>query len=210
MSRRVAFLVGALSAQIDDSLRFVYTLEQNKQSYSGQPASISITLIELTYELIFLRIFGFWESFLEQTFVRLMCGYSITGGPEPLLTGQSYSATLSDAYSRLLGTQHYVAWYVPSDMVGRCRRFFDGGNFELVIASATQILQDQSTTRHQIAHVQAHATIKFDDMSMRLVGKRYPGSRPGRFLRSNRAGTNQSWLEHFSAQLKGLSIQIAR
>jgi hypothetical protein len=211
MPRAVAFLADAFDSDVLQALDFVRTLEANKVAFPGQPSSLSTMMLELSYELAFLRIFGFWESFLEETFVRLLCGYERgAGNQEALLAGQSYSRTIPMATTRMLGGLNYVAWYVPSDVVGRCRRYFDGSNFELVIASARQILTDQSVTRHQIAHVQTHAATRFDVMTMRLVGRRFRASRPGRFLRTVHTAPAQRWLDHFTGQLRGLANQIAR
>jgi len=211
MPRSVGFLADAFDNNTSQALDFVRTLETNKVAFAGHPSSLSTTSLELSYELAFLRIFGFWESFLEETFVRLLCGYERGGGnQEALLAGQSYSGTIPDATTRMLAGLKYVAWYVPSDMVGRCRRHFDGSNFELVVASARQILADQSVTRHQIAHVQTHAATRFDSMTMRLTGRRFRGSRPGRFLRTVHTAPAQHWLDHFTGQLRGLANQIAR
>jgi hypothetical protein len=211
MPRSIAFLADAFDTQSSQALQFIQVLELNRVAFTGQPSSLTMTALELSYELAFLRIFGFWESFLEQCFVRLLCGYERgSGNQELLLTGQSYSPTIPDATTRMLAGSKYVAWYVPSDIVGRCRKYFIGANFELVVASATLLLSDQSATRHQIAHVQSHATTQFDAVTMRLTGKRIRGSRPGRFLRAVQTPPNQRWLDHFSGQLSGLANQIAR
>ena len=67
-------------------------------AFSGEPESLTVTGLELSYELAYLRIFGFWESFLEQCFVRLLCGYERgSNGPETMLTGQPYSSKIEDA-----------------------------------------------------------------------------------------------------------------
>jgi hypothetical protein len=210
MPKSVTFLADALDGRVANTLAFVDLVEQNKINAAGEAWSIDVSQIELIYELAFLRMFGFWESFLEQLFLRLLCGYERSVGNEPLLAGQSYSKKIEDAQARILSGKNFVSWYVPSDMVGRSRKFFDGSNFEMVIASAKVILEDQSTFRHQIAHVQEHASAKFDAMTMRLINKRVRGSRPGRLLRSPRGAAGQNWLRHLSGQLIGLANQLAR
>jgi hypothetical protein len=211
MPQSIEFLADAFDTQSLQALNFIQLLETNRVAFTGQPSSLNTTALELSYELAYLRIFGFWESFLEQSFVRLLCGYERGGGnQEVLLTGQSYSATITQATTRMLAGNRYVAWYVPSDIVGRCRRYFVGANLEFVVASANQILSDQSATRHQIAHVQSHARTQFDAVTMRLTGKRFRASRPGRFLRTIHTQPNRRWLDHFAGQLRGLANQIAR
>jgi hypothetical protein len=39
-----------------------------------------VARVELLYELAYLRIFVEWELFLEQTFLRYLCGYVSIGG----------------------------------------------------------------------------------------------------------------------------------
>src|SRR5260221_12742426 len=47
-----------------------------------------VARVELLYELAYLRIFVEWELFLEQTFLRYLCGYvSISGGGVRSLPG---------------------------------------------------------------------------------------------------------------------------
>lgn len=210
MPRTVGFLADELDARIAELLQLVADFEQNKASYQGGPGALSIKSLELSYELAFLRIFASWEEFLEEGFARLLCGYHRgAAGQEPLKPGETYSTTIPGAQARVLAGKNFVTWYVPSDVVGRCRRFFDSSNFETVIASATSILNDQSLVRHQIAHTQAHAKAQFDAMTMRLEGKRFPNSRPGKFLRLTRSD-GRTWLEFLSSQLRNLANQIAR
>ena len=208
MTRSVQFLKTSFDEQADKAEAFVNLLEDNKNEFADGTSVITQYAVEISYELAYLRLFGAWESFLEEVFVRYLCGYSRgLDLQEPLLAGQTYSTTLSAAEARLLSGRSYVSWYVPSEIVSRCRRFFSGGNFEYVVSSASQILEDQRCTRHQIAHVQKHATRNFDNMTTRLVGKRFPGSSAGRFLRSQRPGGGR-WLFHFSIQLRGLASQL--
>lgn len=206
--RSVDFLKRDFDNRVASSLRFVRAMERNRLAYT-EIDRISSIMIDDIYELAFLRIFGFWESFLEEVFKRLLCGYEVRGSQEQLVAGQAYSSTVFDAEARILNGRRYVSWYVPSDVVGRCRRFFSASDFEHVIASANLLLNDQGITRHQIAHVQTHATAQFDTMTMRLVGRRFRGSRPGKFLRSLEPPSTQFWLDRFAGQLMGLAGQIA-
>ncbi len=208
MPRSVEFLEGRFGDAADAALRFVELLERNRDEFSVGASVIDRFSVEIAYELAFLRLFGSWESFLEEIFVRLLCGYERSGGDqEPLKAGESYSNKIGHAETRMLNGRRYVSWYVPSDIVGRCRGFFSHGNLEAVIASATVVLEDQRVVRHQIAHVQKHASSMFDSTTMRLVGRRFPASSAGRFLRSD-ANPGVRWLEHFAVQLKGLAHQI--
>lgn len=154
MSRSTDFLGVTLQDKISATLGLVELLEQNKENAKGSYWSISLPAIETFHEVAFLRIFGYWESFLEQLFFRLMCGYETSHGPESLPAGKKYFRSIQDASLDAHGSRNYLSWYVPSEIVGRSRKYFDGGNFEMTIASASTILADHSVMRHQISHVQ--------------------------------------------------------
>ena len=47
---------------------------------AGRQAGWHISRVELLYELAFLRMFIAWETLLEQTFYRYLCGYLSVGG----------------------------------------------------------------------------------------------------------------------------------
>lgn len=172
---------------------------------------IGLTSIELSYELAFLRIFLAWEIFLEQTFLRLLCGYAPLGGvQEQLLPGITYSRNIAAAETMVLGGRNFRLWYNPAHLIGRARGYFANGNFEFVISSNQSALEELAAIRHRIAHAQEHARQEFDDATMSLASRRYPGSRPGRFLRDWRRNSvpPSRWLSSISADLLGLARQI--
>lgn len=177
----------------------------------GRNHQIGLTSLELSYELAFLRVFLAWEIFLEEVFLRLLCGYAPRGGVrEPLQPGVSYCRTITDAELVVLGGQHYKLWHNPLHIVGRARSFFQGGHFELVIASNQASLHDFARIRHRVAHAQKHAKREFDVVTMSMASRRYPASRPGRFLRDWRRHVVPP-ARHFSAitsDLLGLARQI--
>jgi hypothetical protein len=180
-------------------------------SQSGNSSQIGIAAIELTYELAFLRMFLAWEVFLEEVFLRLICGYAPRGGaPEPLAPGQTYRRTIGDAETDVLRGKAYRLWHNPSEVINRARGFLSGSNFELIIASKQSDLDDYAAIRHRIAHAQEHARVRFDSVTMALAARRYRGSRPGRFLRDwkTRAIPPTRYLTAISNDLAALARQI--
>jgi hypothetical protein len=172
---------------------------------STQP-QIGVVTIELAYELAFLRVFLAWEVFLEDVFLRLLCGYARSGGAlEPLAAGQNYRRTLADAEIAVLQGRAYKLWHNPTDVVDRAKIFFTGSAFELAIASKQADLGYYAAIRHRIAHAQEHARIQFDLATMQLAARRYRGSRPGRFLRDWKRGTMLP-TRHFSAIVDDLAV----
>lgn len=166
--------------------------------------------VEISYELAFIRIFLAWETLLEDCFVRLLCGYAHSLGQEPLIAGANYERNTSSAERKLLGTRSYVLWHNPEVAIKRCRAFFSGSRYELVIRSGQTSIEKYAAVRHRIVHAQEHARHEFDAATMSLVGRRYAASRPGRFLRDWDRGssTPTRWIEKISDELEGFAYQI--
>lgn len=175
-----------------------------------------IARLELLYELALMRIFIEWETFLEETFFRYLCGYSSAFGRATIASG-IYFASLAAAEAAVLGGQPYAFWYNPTKVISRSRRFFPSSSgipssrHEIVVASSTARLECIAAVRHRIVHGQRDARLKFDTATMHLCGKRYRGARPGKFLRDWDASSSSSkrWLESIGDELCGLASQIA-
>jgi hypothetical protein len=165
--------------------------------------------IEQLYELAFLRIFIEWEVFLEQTFVRYLCGYrSIHGQYTP--TSGRYCSSISTAEALIFGSNGFALWHNPNRIVSRSQQHLTSCTHEVVISSNISRLENFSAVRHRLAHGQGDAKKKFDIATMALCGRRYPSGRPGRFLRDwDRSVTpNRRWLEAMGLELVGLARQI--
>ncbi len=166
--------------------------------------------IEHLYELAFLRVFIEWEIFLEQTFVRYLCGYRSIHGLYPPTAG-SYCTTIFAAGSLIFGTNGFALWHNPTRVVNRSQQHLTLCPHEVVIQSNIARLEHFAAVRHRIAHGQIDAKRKFDAATMALCGRRYRGGRPGRFLRDwDRSVTpSRRWLEAVGLELVGLARQIA-
>jgi len=171
---------------------------------------ITLADVEYTYELAFLRIFLAWESLLEDALTRLICGYSRSGGQEPLISGTNYYKTIANAEAAILGRRDYELWHSPAQVIQRARQFLTGSHYELVIASASARIAHMAAIRHRIAHSQSHAERQFDTATMTLAGKRYRASRPGRFLRDWVSGAMppSRWISALALELGNLAAQI--
>src|SRR4051794_35836158 len=98
------------------------------------------------YEAAYLLAFSAWESFLEQAFLRFMCGYSNTSGVPAPTTHWQRRSTIGPAYATLLAISpnkpQYLLWHGPSSVIQRSRMCFAAGSHELVISSAKQDIED--------------------------------------------------------------------
>ena len=211
MPRYLPNLSREFKVEIDKAVFFVRELETASvvlKVGGNVSARIEASSLELAYELAYLRIFVAWETFLEQVFLRLMCGYVRRGSvQEPLIAGTDYCRTILIAERRLLGSRQFVPWHNPNSVLRTVRQFFLNGGFELVISSAQSELNKYAAIRHRVAHAQDHARKEFDRVSMSLTSRRYKASRPGRLLRDNFQDGGQPirWLVKISYELLGLA-----
>ena len=160
--------------------------------------------LEALYELAFLRVFVAWETFLEESFWRYLCGYASArfGAAIPK---SHFCANLQSAERLVLGGKPFRLWYDPSTVVTRSKTHLVNGRHEIVVSSAVGRLEDFSRIRHRIVHGQRDAKARFDSATMTLAGRRYAASRPGRFLRDYQSGTKTRWLEAIVIELGSLA-----
>jgi hypothetical protein len=209
--RYLPLLADDLEAECRNLLSFARRLEVNHAALRAPNSCLTLTGLELSYELIFLKIFLLWEDFQEQVFLRLLTGYASNGGQEVFLPGQARSSSLGAAKVRLLGAHDYKLWHNPDTVIKRSDLYFDPGTsfFRSVIAANRASLADFAAVRHRIAHAQEHAATQFDDATMNLAGRRYPAARPGRFLRDcEPAAPQRRWLEVIATEISDVAHQL--
>lgn len=183
-------------------------VEQNHQTLIAPNSGLTLTGVELTYELVFLKVFLLWERFQQDVFLRLMLGYESNGGSETLKPGIGPFRSLATAEVALLSGKRYRLWHDPAQVMQRSDAFFVAASsyFRSVVGANQVALAQYATIRHQIAHAQSHARAEFDNTTMSLSGKRYSG-KVGKFLRDqNVDGTR--WFEIIVADLSDVAHQI--
>jgi hypothetical protein len=215
MPRRMPRFDNLLSMQAQSAVAIVKAGEIAHAS--GGPSirkEWTVIRLEALYELAYLRVFAAWETCLESIFLRSLCGYASKAGQETLVTG-SYFPTLSAAEAAVLSGQSYSLWHSPQKVIGRCQRFIRAGTGfpavqQAIISSNFTRLEDLAFTRHRVVHDQADAKNKFDAATLRIAGRAYPSSRPGRFLRDWDASTSppQRWLDTVVAELVKFANQM--
>lgn len=167
--------------------------------------------LEALYEMAYLRVFVSWEAFLEQAFLRYLCGYVSAHGAAVPALGTTFLPTLAKAEQAVLSGNAYVLWHSPARVILRSKRFFHTSRVEAIVLSNSARLEALAAVRHRITHSQADARNKFDAATMALAGKRYPGSRPGSFLRDWDRSVSPPfrWLDSLAAEFTGLAKQVA-
>ena len=165
---------------------------------------------QLVYELAYLRIFNAWEVFLEEVFLRYLCGYRFQSQTESPLSGFAY--TLQEARTRLYGGSSYLLWHNPDKAISRANQHFRANNrLALVLGSSRADVMNYASIRHRIAHDHDDAIRKFNAASLQLAARRFRGSRPGALLRYPTTYGNLpcTWLERIALELSALAGQLA-
>ena len=209
MPRPMPDLAGAFERAAREASQLAAAAEAVRVALASSHRSLLSTYrIVLLYELAYLRLFIAWEEFLEESFIRYMCGYSAGHGTEVPTAG--YRSTLNDARSHLLSGRSYLLWHDPDRVIRRSQDHFQNGRHEIVLSSVTGRAKRFAAIRHRIAHAQAHAREQFDQATMLLSGRRYVAGRPGRFLRdwTPGAATPTRWLDTVGNELISLAYQI--
>lgn len=173
--------------------------------------------LEFLYELAYLRVFASWEATLESIFYRSLCGYASRAGQESMVSGVYYASiakaevAVLAAESRGKVVKTYVLWHSAMQIISRCKTHIVAGTQESVISSNRNRLDALAAVRHRIVHDQQDAKVKFDKATLFLVGKTYPASRPGKFLRDldrHSARPHRKWMDSAISELTGLSGQM--
>jgi hypothetical protein len=208
MSHQVTPLADQFGVEVRKALDLIEATEKVRSSNPSAQVKrdFSIYRIELIYELAYLRIFLFWEQFLEESLVRYLCGYENVHGRAALISGV-YDRRIEDARTRILHGRSYLLWHNPQEVVNRASGYISSGTHETVINSNLIDLQHFANIRHRIAHLQEDARRKFDTASMGLCGKRFQGARPGKLLRHKFSPT-QRWIEKIGLDFLNLAKQI--
>jgi hypothetical protein len=164
------------------------------------------------YEMAYLRIFVSWEVFLEDSFLRMMCGWSSPIHLPSLRTPYRPFQTISAARAALLDGRDFILWHNPDKVSQRCLRWFDNGVHSRVVASNEARLEWFSAVRHRIAHGSDQVKSQMNAATMGLAGQRYPGASAGSFLRDWRKSeplVQERWLRSIALELMELAGQIA-
>lgn len=217
MARNLRPLVRLLGTQIDEAANLVHAAEVIRNAApvtSHERRIFSFRQIEAMYELAYFRIFAAWEVFLEESFLRLMCGFEGAGHIHP--TKAPAPRTIQDARLAVLGGRRFKPWHDPTVVVDRTRVFFfpvPGIDVphDSVVSSALILIKDYGDIRHHIAHLTDDTCTNYHAATMRLCGVRF-GRRAGRFLRSEHidsaTGLRSRWLDRICTDLKGLASQF--
>ncbi len=172
---------------------------------------LRVSRLEALHEMAYLRIFLEWERFLEEAFLRTLCGYVSSQYTPQFTPGRVQCGTLAGARVALYEGKDYLLWHNPGVTARRARRWFVDCPMELATLSSQARLEWLAAVRHRVAHGSTDARRKLDAATMGLAGRRYRGSSAGRFLRDwdTTGASPRRWLGSAALELVSLARQIA-
>lgn len=177
-------------------------------TYGQSSHGLTVHRMESLYELSFLRSVLAWESFLEETFSRALCGFTLSNGVQSLV-GSPFP-NLASAEAAVLGSRDFVSWTDTGTVIRRCRTYIRSGDHEAVISSAATTLDNLASIRHRIAHRSEYARSQFDIACRAFIGRTVHGSVPGKLLRAWNTSVmpNERWLYTLTGALRNFASQI--
>ena len=158
--------------------------------------------------LAFLKLGLAWETFLEESFLKYLCGAPSVTGTNPNLIGGPFQS-LTAAKAAVFGGQAYVSW-ARQPTIQRANVYFQGGGpYANTINGIASELRSFTDIRNRIAHRSDSARTKFRNEVTQRLGYVPRGTTPGRYLRMNFAA-NLTGYKHFQAKLDAAATLIAQ
>lgn len=117
----------------------------------------------------FLKMFIFWEAFLESSFCKYLAGELSTTGVE--INRYANAKNSEHALKLLIGTQKYVDW-ANQDIVRRLANLYleNGEPYNTNLLSISTELADLKTVRNAAAHLSSTTQPQLNALSNRILG----------------------------------------
>lgn len=187
---------GEFRTEVSNATKLLEKIENN-------PGLLHQPQVDLIFELAFLKIFIAWEQFLENTFVRYMCGATSQSGKEPIRIVSVRH--LDDALNVICGERQYADWASVEVVVGRANRFFDSGEpYATPLQSAAAELVNMRWVRNHIVHHSNKSREDFTKLLVNTYGFRPQGMTAGRFLRRPNVRGDQR-IQEYAKTLESLA-----
>ncbi len=179
----------------------------NARTPAGTP--MHVRDIEEIAALCLLRLALSWESFVEDSFLRYLCGAASLQNAVPQNTG-ARSPSIGDAFKLLAGPNNYLAWPAAEITNRANQHFLAGGPYASAVGAASGILSEIQVVRNRMAHRSEFSKNRFTAVVRAHVGHVPRGTTPGRFLRmTTPVSGGVSVLEHYTGSLTITASVIA-
>jgi hypothetical protein len=161
--------------------------------------------LALIAELAYLKVFLSWERFLEQSFLRYLCGCK-----DKRIKMRCFVVFPNLEHASMLVTpegRRYAEWADASTVRERAKRFFKNGEpYWSALGQVMQRLDEMRIIRNCIAHQSSHASTRFEGIVRQAIGTVPRGITPGDFLLRIATGPNT----YFASYTETLAITTAR
>jgi hypothetical protein len=176
---RAVAATAAFIAEIPDYLR---------TDASGRTVRLGARRTESLTGLALLRLQLSWETLVEDSYYRYLCGAQAPSGVPPRLL-QQRSPNLESARRLVIGSASYVSWaHTPT--TDRARVHFQSGEpYVSALAAASSVLSEMAIVRNRLAHSGDYAADRFSQVVRSRLGYVPRGMTPGRFLLAQVPGT---------------------
>jgi len=126
--------------------------------------------IEFIVDSAFLKMFIYWEGFLESAFLQYLTGANSTDGS--IVNRHATPLNEKHANDLLIGTQKYVDW-ANHEIVKRLARLYlvDGEPLHTSLASLATILSELKVIRNSAAHVSSSTRSQLTSVANRVLNK---------------------------------------
>lgn len=131
-------------------------------------------------EYSYLRVFVFWEEFLEESFMLYLLGVSPPKGRAPSLLIKPYSRKIADQIIR--EGKDFVDWAGIDNVISRAERYFRKGRPYINVRANRNVFNDMKQIRNTIAHSSGAARKKFERLVRQELGFLPAELSPGLFL----------------------------
>ena len=191
---------GEFKTEVSNATKLLDKIENN-------PGVLHQPQVDLIFELAFLKIFIAWEQFLENTFIRYMCGASSLSGGKPIqIVSVRY---LEDALKVIYGSRDYADWTSVDVILTRANSFFDSGEpYATPLQSAATELTNMRGIRNHIAHHSKKSREDFKKVFVNIYGFRPQGMSAGRFLRQCLGAYGEKCIKEYTKTLESLAEMI--
>jgi hypothetical protein len=129
----------------------------------------------------FLKMFIYWEGFLENAFIIYLTGGSSTNGDT--LTKYSNPRDENHAHRMIIGTQKYVDWANHEIVMRLSNLYFENGSpIQSILASIATELSDLKNIRNAAAHISTTTQTKLDGIASRILGTNVTNTTVDQFI----------------------------
>lgn len=205
--RTLRQVIGEFRKTLTESRAFA--LDANRWYLPGASPRISRKRRDSIIELVFLRGFLAWETFLEESFVLYLVGKTAPRGRAPHRYTLPPTRRFAEAWVVPEG-RHYAGWDAQH-VSSRAERFFrDGRPYSAVLRANQNLLQETRTIRNAIAHESSSAKDKFETAVRIRLGALPPNLTVGGFLGMTVVSSSppQSYLEFYLQRLDFVADRI--